>query len=139
VALNWLFDYFLPRSIVQIANRPSAATSYRHYATGDVICRPGQTIDGLYSVISGAMESRISNQKGHDDFIRLLRPGDHWGERSLARETLANGTLIATEETVVLVLRRADFVNLSAVFPQLREYFDNISDETYAPSLRGAA
>lgn len=139
VALNWLFDYFLPRSIVQIANRPTAATSYRHYAAGDLICSPGQAIDGLYSVISGAMESRIPNQEGHGDFVRVLGPGDHWGERSLAGDTLALGTLTATEETRVLVLQRSDFLSLSAAFPPLQEYFDNISDETYAPSLRGAA
>ena len=139
VALNWLFDYFLPRSIVQIANNPETATTYRYYAAGDVICRPGQTIDGLYTVISGAMESRIPGQEGHEDFVRILGPGDHWGERSLANDTLAVGTLTATEKTLVLVLQRSDFVALSAAFPPLQKYFDGISDETYAPSLRGVS
>ena len=104
VALNWLFDYFLPRSIVQIANNPGAATTYRHYAEGDVICRPGQTIDGFYTVISGAMESRIPSPGKADDFVRILGPGDHWGERSLASDVLAQGTLTATEDTQVLIL-----------------------------------
>ena len=139
VALNWLFDYFLPRSIVQIANNPGNATVYRHFAAGDVICRPGQTIDGLYTVISGAMESRIPDQDGDDDFVRALGPGDHWGERSMASDTLARGTLTATEETLVLILQRPDFMSLSAAFPPLQEYFDSISDETYAPSLRSAS
>lgn len=139
VALNWLFDYFLPRSIVQISNNPGAATTYRHYAAGDVICRPGQTIDGLYTVIAGSMESRIQNETGHDDFVRVFGPGEHWGERSLARDTLAKGTLTATAQTQVLVLQRSDFLSLSAAFPALNEYFKSINDETYAPSLRSTA
>lgn len=139
VALNWLFDYFLPRSIVQIANNPGTATAYRHYANGDVICRPGQTIDGFYTVITGAMESRIPNPGNQDDFVRILVPGDHWGERSLARDALAKGTLTATEDTQLLVLQRSDFLSLSAAFPALNEYFEKISDKIYAPSLRGTA
>lgn len=139
VALNWLFDYFLPRSIVQIANNPSAGTTYRHYAKGDVVCRPGQIIDGFYTVIAGGMESRIPDPGKGEDFVRNLRPGDHWGERSMASETLAKGTLTATEDTQVLVLQRSDFRNLSAAFPGLNEYFEKISDEIYAPSLRVAS
>jgi len=139
VALNWLFDYFLPRSIVQIANKPSIATTYRRYVRGDVICRPGQIIDGLYSVISGGMESRIPNVGKEEDFVRVFGPGDHWGERSLAEETEAIGTLTATEDTRVLILQRSDFQNLSAAFPPLSEYFSNISEKIYAPSLRGGA
>ena len=139
VALNWLFDYFLPRSIVQIANNPGVATTYRRYAKGDVICRPGQIIDGLYTVISGGMESRIPNIGKEEDFVRVFGPGDHWGERSLADETAAKGTLTATEDTRVLILQRSDFQNLSAAFPPLSEYFRKISDKIYAPSLRGGA
>lgn len=139
VALNWLFDYFLPRSIVQIANKPGVATTYRRYVRGDVICRPGQIIDGLYSVISGGMESRIPNAGKGEDFVRFLGPGDHWGERSLTDETEAQGTLTATEDTRVLILQRSDFQNLSTAFPPLSEYFSNISEKIYAPSLRGGA
>jgi NADH dehydrogenase len=105
----------------------------------DVICRPGQTIDDFYTVISGAMESRIPSQGSADDFVRILGPGDHWGERSLASDVLAQGTLTATADTQVLVLQRADFLNLSAAFPALNEYFEKISDKIYAPSLRGTS
>jgi len=138
VALNWFFDYFLPRSIVQIANNRRSATIYRCYAKGDVICQPGQIIDGLYSVISGRLESRIPST-GQQDFVRVLGPGDHWGERSLSSDTQAKGTLTALDDTRVMVLQRSDFQNLSAAFPILNEYFGGISEERYAPSLRKKA
>ena len=46
VALNWLFDYFLPRSIVQIANTSPSATRYRLYAQGDIVFRPARSHTG---------------------------------------------------------------------------------------------
>ncbi len=135
VALNWLFDYFLPRSIVQIAGHSQSATLYRCYAKGDVISVPGQLVDGFYTVISGCLESRIPNASG-DDFVRVLGPGDHWGERSLDKHSQTFGTLTATETSRVMILQAEDFVNLREAFPALDDYFESISEETYAPSLR---
>lgn len=139
VALNWLFDYFLPRSIVQIANKERPAASYRRYARGDVIFRPGQIVDGFYTIVSGSLESRISDATSDEDFVRILGPGDHWGELNLIAEFETHGTLTAVEDSQVLVLRRADFRNLLAAFPALDDYFRSISEEIYAPSLRAAS
>jgi NADH dehydrogenase len=139
VALNWLFDYFLPRSIVQIANSKRPATYYRCYARGDVLYRPGQLVDGFYTIISGCLESRIPDAAAGEDFVRLLGPGDHWGERSLTGRTETQGTLTAVEDTRVLILEQTDFRNLRDAFPALNDYFQRISDRTYAPSLRDAA
>ncbi len=136
VALNWLFDYFLPRSIVQIANRHKAGTRFRCYAKGDVISRPGQLVDGFYTVLSGCLESRIADEHSAEDFVRVLGPGDHWGERSLGGDTQTVGTLTAVEDTRVMILPADDFRNLCDTFPPLENYFARISDKIYAPGLR---
>jgi NADH dehydrogenase len=136
VALNWLFDYFLPRSIVQISNRRQSATYYRRYARGDVLYRPGQLVDGFYTIISGYLESRIADSATGEDFVRLLGPGDHWGERSVSGKFETQGTLTAVEDTRVLILEQTDFRNLRTAFPALNDYFQHISDKIYAPSLR---
>jgi len=136
VALNWLFDYFLPRSIVQIANTGSPATRYRRYAQGDVVFRPGQIVDGFYTIVSGCLESRIPNGEAGEDFVRLLGEGDHWGERSLSGEFKTQGTLTAIEDTRVLTLEREDFRNLRSAFPPLNDYLNHISEKIYAPALR---
>lgn len=137
VALNWLFDYFLPRSIVQIANQKQAATDYRCYAKDDVVFRPGQNVDGLYSIISGQLEWRVPGNNASESFVRMLGPGDHWGERILSTETQTQGTLIAMEDTCVLVLGRSDFANLRAAFPVVDDYFKTMEENIYAPSMRG--
>ena len=136
VALNWAFDYFLPRSIVQIANRNDTATLYKYFAKGDVLSSPGQRVDGFYTVIVGCLESRVPDQEAGEDFVRILGPGDHWGERSLAEDTTTIGTLTAVEDTRVMVLRGRDFRNLREAFPALDDYFASISDKIYAPELR---
>lgn len=136
VALNWFFDYFLPRSIVQIANSNQRATSYRCYARGDVVYRPGQLVDGLYTIVSGYLESRIPDPTTGEDFVRLIGEGDHWGERSLSGRFETQGTLTAVEDSRVMILEQADFRNLRAAFPPLNDYFNRISDEIYAPALR---
>lgn len=136
VALNWLFDYFLPRSIVQIANNKRPATYYRRYARGDVVYRPGQLVDGFYTIVSGYLESRIPDSSTGEDFVRLLGPGDHWGERSLSGKFETQGTLTAVEDARVLILEQTDFRNLRGAFPALDDYFQGISEKIYAPSLR---
>ena len=136
VALNWAFDYFLPRSIVQIANTGDPATIYRYYSKGDVVSVPGQRVDGFYTVITGCLESRIPDQADGEDFVRIIGPGDHWGERSLSGDTTTQGTLTATEDTRVMLLRAREFRNLREAFPALDEYLSSISDKIYAPSLR---
>ncbi len=136
VALNWLFDYFLPRSIVQIANQHAPSTSTRRYAKGDVISTPGQFVDGLYTVLEGCLESRIPQDDGDEDFVRVLGPGEHWGEILATAGEPTRGTLTATEESRVLVLKADDFRSLRDAFPALDKYFRQIDPNIYAPALR---
>lgn len=134
VTLNWLFDYFLPRSIVQIENQKAAASITRRFSKGDIVSQQGQHVDGFYTVLSGHLESRIPT--AGEDFVRILGPGDHWGERSLSTNGLTQGTLTAGEDAEVLIMGADDFRQFRKAFPALDEYFDGISDKIYAPSLR---
>ncbi|MEM1173559.1 MAG: FAD-dependent oxidoreductase [Pseudomonadota bacterium] len=136
VALNWAFDFVMPRSIVQIANQGQPATISRRYAKGDVISSPGQYVDGLYTVLEGALESRIPQAVGEEDFLRKLGPGDHWGELSASDGSRTRGSLVAIEDARVQVLRAEDFRKLRGAFPALDDYFNQIDPEIYAPRLR---
>ncbi|MDT8319627.1 MAG: FAD-dependent oxidoreductase [Xanthomonadales bacterium] len=129
VALNWLFDYFLPRSIVQIANRASSSTRYARYAAKDVVVGPGQIPAGFYTVVSGCLESRIPDPETGEETVRLLGPGDHWGERTISSGRLTRGTLTAKEDTRVLVTAAEDFRKLRDVFPAMDTYFSNMEED----------
>ncbi len=137
VALNWFFDYFLPRSIVQVKTTSDSAARVVHYAAGDVLFAPGQVVDGFYSIIHGQLESRVPDDRAeHDHFVRILGPGDHWGERSLVEGTQTVGWLTALEDCEVLVLKRNDFARLRQGVPQLRAYLDHLPEKKYPPALR---
>lgn len=136
VALNWLFDYFLPRSIVQIRNEERSATRFIRVAKGDVLFRPGQLTDGLYTVVEGSLESRIPDTALGEDFVRILGVGEHWGERTISGDFETKGTLTALEDSRLLVLARDDFRNLRRSLPPLDDYFEHIPDKIYAHSLR---
>ncbi len=136
VALNWAFDFVMPRSIVQIANHSAGGAITRRYAKGDVISRPGQYVDGFYTVLDGYLESRVPQADCQEDFVRILGPGDHWGERLATDGSRTRGTLTASEDARVLVLKADDFKSLRDAFPALDEYFEHINEKIYAPSLR---
>ncbi|MEH6518909.1 MAG: FAD-dependent oxidoreductase [Halioglobus sp.] len=136
VALNWLFDYFLPRNIVQISNREHSAAQFYHYAKGDIVCKAGQLIDGFYAVVDGALESRVPDAAMGEDFVRLIGPGDHWGERCLVEDLTIQGTLVALEHSRVLVLKKSDFTNICAALPVVDQYFKGIPEKIYPHSLR---
>lgn len=136
VTLNWLFDYMLPRNIVQNRNDRLPATRFVRLKKGDVLFNAGQILDGFYTVVEGALESRIPDAVLGEDFIRVLRPGDHWGERALTEDWQTQGSLTAVEDSRVLILKRDDFTNLRTSLPVLDEYFKHIPEKLYAHPLR---
>ena len=134
--MNWLFDYMLPRNIVQNRNDRLPATRFVRLKKGDVLFNAGQILDGFYTVVEGALESRIPDAVLGEDFIRVLRPGDHWGERALTEDWQTQGSLTAVEDSRVLILKRDDFTNLRTSLPVLDEYFKHIPEKLYAHPLR---
>ena len=82
------------------------------------------------------MESRIPEDGLADDFVRSIGPGEHWGEVLATAGKRTRGTLTATEDVRVLILKADDFRSLRDAFPALDEYFRQIDPSTYAPSLR---
>lgn len=136
VTLNWIFDYLLPRNIVQIRTEQAGATQFAHFKKGDLLFGPGQIPDGFYTVVSGLLENRIPEPGTAEDFVRQIGPGEHWGERMLTENWETIGSLTALEDTRVLILRRKDFTNLLAALPALDGYFNQLGDKLYASPFR---
>ncbi|MFK7997032.1 MAG: FAD-dependent oxidoreductase [Granulosicoccus sp.] len=136
VALNWAFDFVMPRSIVQIAIQNTSSTIKRRYAQGDIVSMPGQFVDGFYAVLEGSLESRVPQGDGQEDFVRILAPGDHWGEMQATLGEQTVGTLTALEDARVIVLKAEDFRNLRAAIPAFDVYFEQIDQNLYPPELR---
>lgn len=135
VALNWLFDYFMPRTIVQMAQEESPGTEYIHYAKGEVVFLPGEVIKGFYTVVSGVFEMEITSEIGNC-LLKEFLPGDHWGERMLQKDIATTGKVVAKEDGVVLFLKSEDFRRLCVEFRPLAAYFSSLSKDRYSPSAK---
>ena len=137
VALNWLFDYVMPRTIVHMAHEQSAATRYMHYAKGDQVYETGHVLKGFYTVISGSFEMCIESATG-DPMIKQFKVGDHWGERMLEQEIPTTGRVTALENSVVLVMQADDFKRFRNAFGPMADYFKNIDDARYSILARSS-
>ena len=122
VALNWLFDYFLPRTIVQMADTKTQAIRYQYYNSGDIILDENQVVSGFYVLVSGRLDLTVTNHQNGDVFQRQLLPGDHLGEQLLTKGMgLSTCKLKAEENSKVLVMQADDFLRFRESFPGFRQ------------------
>ena len=80
----------------------------------------GDALDGLYLIHSGAVEVRDQNNV----VISQLGPRNSFGERGLTRDGQAVTSARTTEDTLLLVLPKADFLRLVETQPTVRKFFD---------------
>jgi len=72
---------------------------------GDTLIQAGDIGDAFYILESGSMEAIVSPTT-----IRMLEPGDSFGEIALLRDIPRTATVRATAPSVVLALEREAFV-----------------------------
>lgn len=74
------------------------------FAKGTVIMREGEPGDAAYIIVSGRCEvtKRID---GVDSLLQALGPGDVFGEMAAITEGSRTATVVATEDTVALVVK----------------------------------
>lgn len=80
----------------------------------------GQALGGLYLIHSGQVEVRDRNGVQ----LSLLGPRNSFGERGLMRDGSAVTSARTIEDTVLLVLPRADFQRLVETEPMAARFFD---------------
>jgi CRP-like cAMP-binding protein len=104
------------RTTIMSASRP------RRYHRGDVVFQEGEPGDTLHLVRSGRLAVRVSTDAGESATLRVLRPGDAFGELSLLHPDgahLRSATVTALEQVETLVLPRSAFESLRASHPQV--------------------
>ena len=136
VALNWALDYFVPRNVVQVDQLRPSSCRYLHLRKGSIVFRPNELVDGLYTVVEGELESRVQDTESGEDYVRILKPGDHWGERVISHGRTTVGQLKALSDAKVLLLGREEFLRLCESLPPLQKHFAGLQEENYPPQLR---
>jgi NADH dehydrogenase len=120
VGFDWLFDYFMPRTIVCMGESDRPATRYLHYARGEVVQYANEVPAGFYIVVSGSLEQQLEHPGG-EPLRRQLRAGDSWGSRALKEKRLTQGKITALEDTKLLLVKSEDFQRLRNSFAPLND------------------
>jgi CRP-like cAMP-binding protein len=96
-------------------------------AAGTVIIREGDEGRGLFMVLSGEVQVATRDDLGAEVPIATLRAGEVFGEIALLRGTPASATVTAGRQSTVLFLGREYFERLVDAVPELRAYFQKLS------------
>lgn len=120
VGLDWLFDYFMPRTIVYMAESDRPATRYLNYAKGEVVQYANELPAGFYIVMSGRLEQLLPDADG-EQVRRELQAGDSWGSRALREHRLTHGKITALEDCKLLLVKSEDFQRLRGAYEPLNE------------------
>ncbi len=135
VALNWAFDYVMPRTIVHMEQAKPHACRYMHFAKNDVVFHTGEWVDGFYVVVDGELQLDVSENDGTPAFSRTFETNGHWGERTIQNDCMTTGTLTAMKDTVVMVIPKEDFVRMRQAMPSWDSYFNNLDASKYSDAI----
>src|SRR5215212_9197698 len=96
----------------------------RLYARGEVLARQGEAGDALFIIRSGRVRIDVDDILGDSlaaVTVNHLGPGDFFGEMALLTGAARGATVIAEEDTEILVVARQDLAPLLQANPELPE------------------
>jgi len=138
VVIDWVLDLFAPRNLGQISELKTGSAKFMRYTKGQTVFEPGMTANGFYTIVEGSFGICIESAKGDETFKRILKKGDHFGERVLFRpdKRMHTGRVEALEDSVVLRLEKQDFWNLAHSMPMLENYFREYIKDKFPEELQ---
>ena len=93
----------------------------RRFRRGEVIFHLGDPGDALFIVMSGAIKIMLPSDTGDEAILATLRAGDVFGELALLDGAPRSATAVALEPSETLILPRAQFRELLATEPAIRD------------------
>lgn len=98
---------------------------YRRFAPGRTLLHKGQYGDGLYIVLTGALDVRGGDMEEH--LLASLGAGDFFGEMSVLNNAPAAATVQTTAPSIVLRLSRDAFEDLLLTYPEVLDLVSEMS------------
>jgi CRP-like cAMP-binding protein len=105
-----------------VRDKVIAAAQPRRYARGEVVFNEGDPGEALHLVRVGRLAVRLSTELGDSATLRILKPGDAFGELALlgpSGDHRRTATVTSLEEAETLALPRPAFVSLCGDYPQV--------------------
>jgi CRP/FNR family transcriptional regulator len=96
-----------------------AALRHRGFSKGEVISYDGAPVEYLVVVAHGRAKLVHTSEGGREQVVRVLEPGEFWGEMGLFARVRQQGDLVALEETTVCLVPRRAVQSLMQRFPDV--------------------
>jgi CRP-like cAMP-binding protein len=100
------------------------------YTAGEVLVRQGQPGDSFLIIDSGRVAVRVG-----DSQVAVLRAGDYFGEMSLLTGQPRSATVVAMEDTRVMVIDRECFESVLKANPEIAEKLSEELERIEAENL----
>ncbi len=97
----------------------AGATIARRFPRDSVIILAEEEGDTLFIIRVGQVKVSIVSEEGREVILSLLGPGSVFGELSLLDGKPRSANVVATQDTELIMLRRADFLQLIYRVPQI--------------------
>jgi len=130
--LHWEFSRLFPQDLTPLPLGRSNLVVPMRFGAGEVIVREGEVARRFYMIREGQVEVVQQGDSG-DRRIRLLGPGQSFGELALLQHGARTATVKALTDTTVLSIAREDFGVLNEV-PALREVWEAPRPVTELPT-----
>lgn len=117
-AAKTLAQRFLATLPAEPAGVLNSAIQRKSFAPGEVICRKGDPGDALYVIIKGQVKIVLPSDDGNEALIATMDEGDFFGELSLIDGEPRSATIIATQPTDTVLLRREGFQGFLQAHPE---------------------
>jgi len=93
----------------------------RSVAGGQVVIQEGEKGSEMYIMLSGRVEIRRRTRAGDDYTVVKLRAEDNvfFGEMALIDDDVRSATIVTTEDSDFLMVRKHDFIELGDQYPQI--------------------
>ena len=91
----------------------------KHYPKNAVVLTEGEMGDSLYLIQSGKVKVFISDQEGREMILKILGPGDFFGEMSMIDKQPRSASITTLEPSVFLVLTHIAFEKCVEKVPRM--------------------
>lgn len=97
----------------------AAVATIRHVSEETTVLKVDEEGDSLFVILSGRVSVTMHSDEGREVILSILTDGDFFGEMSLLDGQPRSATVMTTQPTELLVLRRNDFLQCLARYPQI--------------------
>lgn len=91
----------------------------RHVPTDAIILLAEEEGDTLFVIVHGRVKVTVMSEDGREVILSILKDGDIFGEMSLLDGKPRSASVISTEDTELIMLRRSEFLMHLARYPEM--------------------